>query len=155
MTWWETDPLQSISNQLIKLKRVEKLHPLKSKPIFSKASQMEGQEPFDFLAQTSFQLAPKAFWWADWFHSSFVMYLNSSRNFTCRSGKLRTEFTGPIAKSTSPGLHYFLCTLNTYMVCGIISLSWAVFKQWCKMFHFTLGILLPIFTHFFVTSTLS
>ena len=26
------------------------------------------------------------------------------KNITCPSGKLRTEFTSPIAKSTSPGL---------------------------------------------------
>ena len=30
--------------------------------------------------------------------------LNSSKNFTCPSGKLITELTSPIAKSTSPGL---------------------------------------------------
>ena len=34
--------------------------------------------------------------------------LNSSKNFTCPLGKLRTEFTSPLVKSTS---HYFLCTL--------------------------------------------
>ena len=30
--------------------------------------------------------------------------LNSSKKFICPSGKLITEFTSPIAKSTSPGL---------------------------------------------------
>ena len=30
--------------------------------------------------------------------------LNFSQNFTCPSGKLSTEFTSPIEKSTSPGL---------------------------------------------------
>ena len=41
--------------------------------------------------------------------------MNSPKNLTCPSGKLRTEFTSPTAKSTSPGLsrHYFLCTLLT------------------------------------------
>ena len=34
----------------------------------------------------------------------FFCYLNSSKNITCPSGKLKTEFTSPIAKSTSPGL---------------------------------------------------
>ena len=36
--------------------------------------------------------------------SQFFCKLNSSKYFTCPSGKLRTEFTSPIAKSTSPGL---------------------------------------------------
>ena len=34
----------------------------------------------------------------------FFCYSNSSENITCPSGKLSTEFTSPIAKSTSPGL---------------------------------------------------
>ena len=55
------------------------------------------------LAQTSFQLAPKAFWRAELI-SQFFLSLNSSKIITCPSGKLRTEFTSPIAKSTSPGL---------------------------------------------------
>ena len=58
---------------------------------------------FILLAQTSFQLAPKTFWWAE-FISQFFYYWNFSKNITCLSGKLRTEFTSPIAKSTSPGL---------------------------------------------------
>ena len=36
--------------------------------------------------------------------SQFFWNLNSSKNFTYPSGKLITEFTNPIAKSTSPGL---------------------------------------------------
>ena len=56
-----------------------------------------------FLAQTSFQLAPKKFWWAELI-SQFFCKLNSSKNFTCPLGKLRTEFTSLIVKSTSPGL---------------------------------------------------
>ena len=36
--------------------------------------------------------------------SRFFCNLNSSKNFTCPWGKLITEFTSPIAKSTSPGL---------------------------------------------------
>ena len=34
----------------------------------------------------------------------FFCNLNFPNNFTCPSGKLRTEFTSPIATSTSPGL---------------------------------------------------
>ena len=36
--------------------------------------------------------------------SQFFCNLNSSKKFTCLSGKLITDFTSPIAKSTSPGL---------------------------------------------------
>ena len=36
--------------------------------------------------------------------SQFFCNLNSSKNVTCQSGKLITEFTSPIAKSTSPEL---------------------------------------------------
>ena len=34
----------------------------------------------------------------------FFCYSNSSYNITCPSGKLKTEFISPIAKSSSPGL---------------------------------------------------
>ena len=54
------------------------------------------------LAQTSLQLAPKTFWLAELI-SWFFCYSNSSKNITCPSGKIKTEFTSPIAKSTSPG----------------------------------------------------
>ena len=39
-------------------------------------------------------------------------YSNSSKKITCPSGKLKTEFTCPIAESTSPGLSdttFFAC----------------------------------------------
>ena len=55
------------------------------------------------LAQTSFQLAPKTFWLAELI-SQFFCYSNSSKNITSQSGKIKTEFTSPIAKSTSPRL---------------------------------------------------
>ena len=38
----------------------------------------------------------------------FFGYLNSSKNITCPSGKLKTAFTSPIAKSTSPGYRTLL-----------------------------------------------
>ena len=69
------------------------------------------------LAQTSFQLAPKAFWWAELI-SQFFYYLNSSKNITCLLGKLKKEFTSPIAKSTSPWLSdtsFFAHWLPYYM----------------------------------------
>ena len=47
---------------------------------------------------------PKTFWWGELI-SQFFCNLNSSKDFTCPSGKLRTEFiVSPIAKSTSSGL---------------------------------------------------
>ena len=55
------------------------------------------------LAQTSFQLAPEAFRRAELI-SHFFCHSNSSRNITCPSGKLKIDFTSPIAKSTRPGL---------------------------------------------------
>ena len=43
--------------------------------------------------------------------SQFFCNLNSLENFTYLSGKLKTEFTSPIAKSTSPTLLSLICTL--------------------------------------------
>ena len=46
----------------------------------------------------------------DWLQ--FFCNLNSPKKTTCRSGKLRTEFTGPITKSTRPRLSdttFFAC----------------------------------------------
>ena len=40
--------------------------------------------------------------------SQFFCNLNSSKKFTCPSGKLITKFTSSIAKSTSPGLSALL-----------------------------------------------
>ena len=51
----------------------------------------------------SLQLAPKTFWLAE-LMSQFFYYTNSSKNITCPSGKLKTEFISPIAKLTSSGL---------------------------------------------------
>ena len=52
------------------------------------------------LAQTSFQLAPKTFWLTELI-SQFFCYSNSSKNITCLSGKLKTEFTGPGLSDTT------------------------------------------------------
>ena len=61
---------------------------------------------YHILAQTSFQPAPKTFWWAELI--SLAVIWIPQKNFTCPSGKLRTEFTGPIAKSItgSPSSKY-------------------------------------------------
>ena len=56
----------------------------------------------------SFQLAPKTFWWAELI-SQFFFNLNSSKNFTCLSGKLSSKFTSLIAKFPSPGLSDTTC----------------------------------------------
>ena len=63
----------------------------------------QAEASINLLAQMSFQLAPKAFWWAELI-SQFFYYSNSSKNITCMFGKLKTEFTSLIAKSTNPGL---------------------------------------------------
>ena len=73
----------------------------------------------------SFQLAPKPFWQAELI-SQFFCYSNSSKNVTCPLGKLKTEFTSPIAKSTNAGLSdttsfarwilwSFCCTCTQYV----------------------------------------
>ena len=66
---------------------------------------------YHLLAQMSFHLAPKLFWWAKLI-SQFFCYSNSSKNITYPSGKLKTEFTSPIAKSTSHGLSNTTFTLH-------------------------------------------
>ena len=65
------------------------------------------------LAQSSFQLAPKALWRAELI-SQFFCYSNSLKYITCPLGKIKTEFTSAIGKSTSPGLldtTFFACCL--------------------------------------------
>ena len=65
--------------------------------------------------------------------SQFFCYSNSSKNITCPSGKLKTEFTSPIAKSTSPRLsditffarccsnkHIYLCLFVFFYFCLLI-----------------------------------
>ena len=47
--------------------------------------------------------APKTFWLAELI-SKFFCYSNSSKTITSPSGKIKTEFTSPIAKSTCPRL---------------------------------------------------
>ena len=50
----------------------------------------------------------------------FFYYSNSSRKITCPSGKLKTEFTSPIATPTSPGLSdttfFAHCTPELFIV---------------------------------------
>ena len=63
------------------------------------------------LTQSSFQEARKALWRAELI-SQFFCYSNSSKNNTCPSGKLKTEFSSLIEKSTTPGLSdttFFAC----------------------------------------------
>ena len=54
LTWWKIMTHYKIyPNQLKRLKRVEKLHCLKSQPIFSEASQTKWHEPSDFPTRIS------------------------------------------------------------------------------------------------------
>ena len=85
------------------------------------------------LAQTSFQLAPKAFRRAELI-SHFFCYSNSSKNITCPSDKLKTDFTSPTAKSTSPGLSdttffarwldntFFISLVSHSVSCNVVTL---------------------------------
>ena len=72
------------------------------------------------LSQTSFELAPKAFWRAEMI-SQFFFNLNSSKSITCPSDKLRTEFTTRKAKSTRAIGHYFLCNYFEWTINKIFS----------------------------------
>ena len=63
------------------------------------------------LAHESFQLAPKPFLISRIDYNTSVIWI-SQKKFTCSSGKLKTEFTGPKPKSTSPRLSnttFFAC----------------------------------------------
>ena len=77
------------------------------------------------LTQKSFQLAPKTFWLAELI-SQFFCYSNSSKNITCPSGKLKTEFTSPIAKSTSPGLSTLL---SLYAETSLVNTGFIIWLQ--------------------------
>ena len=84
----------------------------------------------------SFQLTLKAFWLAELI-SQFFFYSNCSKNITCPSGKLKAKFTGPIAKSTSPGLSdttffarsdyliYYVILSETYQMLWQMTSNWS------------------------------
>ena len=74
----------------------------------------------------------KTLWWAELI-SQFFWNLNSSKNFTCLSGKLRTEFTSPIAKSTSPGLSDMTFFARCTDLTGLLYLQRLTFLN----FHWT------------------
>ena len=65
--------------------------------------EQQGAKKIIFTACHSGKLKPKTFWLAELI-LQFSCYLNCSKSITCLSGNLKTEFTSPIAKSTSPGL---------------------------------------------------
>ena len=66
-----------------------------------------------FTSPNIISTSPKSVWWADWFRSSSVIWIPQKTSLACMMGKLRKEFSSPIAKSTSPGPSdtYFLYTL--------------------------------------------
>ena len=74
------------------------------------------------LTQKSFQLAPNTFWRAELI-SQFFCYLNSSKNITYPSGNLKTEFTSPIAKSTSSGL---LTLLSLHAGTSVVNIGFVI-----------------------------
>ena len=56
-----------------------------------------------FTSPKFISTSPPKFWLAGLI-TQFFCDLNSSKNFSCSAGKVRTEFTISMAKSTSPGL---------------------------------------------------
>ena len=56
------------------------------------------------VALKSFQLAPKPLLISRIDYSPSVIWISPPKKSSCLSGKLRTKFTSPIAKSPSPGL---------------------------------------------------
>ena len=77
-------------------------------------------------AQKSFQLAPsplppKQKWVSRINKLQFFCNLSSPKDFTCPSGKLRTEFSSLIVKCTSPGLSdttfFAPCVVSTLTEC--------------------------------------
>ena len=77
-------------------------------------------------AQKSFQLAlsplpPKQKWVSRINKLQFFCSLSSPKDFTCPSGKLRTEFSSLIVKCTSPGLSdttfFAPCVVSTLTEC--------------------------------------
>ena len=71
----------------------------------------QAEASINLLAQTSFQLAPKAFWRAELISQFFYYIRIPQKNITCTLGKLKTLL--PNSKIHSPRAigHYFLCTL--------------------------------------------
>ena len=69
--------------------------------------------------------------------SQFFCNLNSSKNFTCPSGKLITELTSPIAKSTSPGLldTTFFARCTSFQIALILPLLLLTPTIWSSLDH--------------------
>ena len=98
---------------------------------------------YHLLAQTSFQLAPKTFWLAELL-SQFFCYSNSSKNILCLLGKLKTEFTSPMANPLALGyrtlvsLHaviagsgtYELLTVPSFLCHKYISIHFRIIQLW-------------------------
>ena len=89
--------------------------------------------------------SPKPFWRAELI-SQFFCYPNSPKNITSPSGKLQTEFTCPIAKSTSPGygtllsLHAVFLTKQLEAKSKLWGVTWVELKililpfiHWCTV----------------------
>ena len=103
-----------------------------------------GKLKLAFTSPDVIQLAPKTFWLAELI-SQFFCYSNSSKNISYPLGKLKTEFTCPIAKSTSPGLSdttFFArwgdatkFSKTNWLVIGLIEyFDCIVFRSWLQWF---------------------
>ena len=68
-----------------------------------------------FTSPNIISTSPKSVWWADWFHSSSVIWIPQKTSLHLL-GKLRTEFSSPIGKSTGPGLSDTTFFTRCYLV---------------------------------------
>ena len=71
----------------------------------------QAEASINLLAQTSFQLAPKAFWRAELISQFFYYILIPQKNITCTLGKLKTLLPNSKIHKPRPIGHYFLCML--------------------------------------------
>ena len=88
-----------IKHQVVPLKRLKNQGA--KKVIFTACH--SGRLKLTITSPNIISTSPQNVWWAGLI-LQFFCNLNSSKNLTCPSGQLKTEFTSLIAKSTSPGL---------------------------------------------------
>ena len=92
-----------------------------------------GKLKLTFTSPDVIQLAPKTFWLAELI-SQFFCYSNSSKNITCTLGKLKTEFTCPIARFARWGDATKFSKTN-WSVIGLIEyFDCIVVRSWLQWF---------------------
>ena len=89
-----------------------------------------GKLKLAFTCPDVISTSPKKAFWLTESVSQFFWDSNSSKNITCWSGNLKTEFTSLIAKSASPGL-----SETTFFASCSIDLKTAKWKRYKKISH--------------------